>query len=237
MELHIITLPVLCSTVVTESKSMALASFERTAAIHTLLRTSSHKNIHITTLGYYKSVMQGMYNKKPSMAKSSSLKHAFKSSESQQATDSHKSYISFQATFLMLPARRDWELRKRHLSLAACIMARVSRQSSSPIERSGSSDLYEHNTWYIRISIFTVYLLPIAASHAFKLPTTANEMMGLMAYEMVKNFAMASFSLCEPPFTSERAVSFMAGGPVGMSINANQRIGSSESTDVLAAMK
>ena len=83
----------------------------------------------------------------------------------------------------------------------------------------------------------SLYKLCIAISLAFKLPTTAKDIIGLMAYEMVKNLAIASFSFSELPLTSARAVSFKAGGPVGISIIANQRIGSSERSDVLAAIK
>lgn len=44
----------------------------------------------------------------------------------------------------------------------------------------------------------------------------------------VKNFAMLIFSLSSEPVTSASAVSLSAGGPTGINIIANQRIGSSE---------
>jgi len=44
----------------------------------------------------------------------------------------------------------------------------------------------------------------------------------------VRNLAMLIFSLSSEPVTSANAVSLSAGGPTGISIIANQRIGSSE---------
>lgn len=46
---------------------------------------------------------------------------------------------------------------------------------------------------------------------------------------------MAIFSDSLLPLTSARAVNFMAGGPVGMSMRQNQSMGSWESQLVLAA--
>ena len=60
---------------------------------------------------------------------------------------------------------------------------------------------------------------------------------GLIAYTIVRNFAMLNFSLSGLPLTSASAVSFMAGGPVGISISANQSIGSSKSQLVRDAIR
>lgn len=51
----------------------------------------------------------------------------------------------------------------------------------------------------------------------------------------VKNFAMLIFSWSDAPLTSASAVSFSAGGPVGISIMENHKIGSSERRFVLVA--
>jgi hypothetical protein len=75
------------------------------------------------------------------------------------------------------------------------------------------------------------------ASLAVRLPTTAKQIKGLRVYTIVKNFAMLSFSLSGALLTSARAVSFIAGGPVGMSMRANQRMGSSESQFVRDATR
>lgn len=52
-----------------------------------------------------------------------------------------------------------------------------------------------------------------------------------------KNLAIDIFSPSLLPLTSARAVSFMAGGPVGISIMVNHSIGSTESQLVLAASR
>ena len=49
---------------------------------------------------------------------------------------------------------------------------------------------------------------------------------------LVKNLAMLISSPLLLPLTSTKRVSFIAEGPVGMSIRENQRIGLSESQDV-----
>jgi hypothetical protein len=75
------------------------------------------------------------------------------------------------------------------------------------------------------------------ARDAFRDPTTAKQMIGEIAYEIVTNFAIDIFSSSSAPLTSASAVSFVAGGPVGMSIITNQRIGSSTRSVVLDARK
>lgn len=53
----------------------------------------------------------------------------------------------------------------------------------------------------------------------------------------LKNLAMDNFSSSLQPLTSARAVSFNAGGPVGMSIIVNQSMGSWESQLVREATR
>jgi hypothetical protein len=74
------------------------------------------------------------------------------------------------------------------------------------------------------------------ASLVLRLPTTANEIIGLIMYAKLTNFAMASFSSSSLSFTSERDVNVNAGGPIGINIIENQRIGSPESQVVLLAI-
>ena len=62
-------------------------------------------------------------------------------------------------------------------------------------------------------------------------------MAGEAAYEIVRNFAMDNFSSSSAPLTSARATSFVAGGPVGMSINTNHKIGSFSIQLVFSAIK
>jgi len=52
----------------------------------------------------------------------------------------------------------------------------------------------------------------------------------------VRNLAMLIFSLSSEPVTSANAVSLSAGGPTGISIMANHRMGSSERMPVRLAM-
>jgi len=66
-------------------------------------------------------------------------------------------------------------------------------------------------------------------------PPYTVEIEGEQERRTVKNLAMAIFSASLLPLTSARAVSFMAGGPVGMSMRQNQSMGSWGSQFVLAA--
>lgn len=96
----------------------------------------------------------------------------------------------------------------------------------------------------------------IAASLAFRLPTTLKQMSGLTAYAIyanisikcrpfritrgqltVRNLAIAILSSSLFPLTSARADNFRAGGPVGISIIVNQSIGSLLSQWVRTATK
>jgi hypothetical protein len=62
-------------------------------------------------------------------------------------------------------------------------------------------------------------------------------MMGDRAYEIDKNFVIASFSSSFACVASARAVNFIAGGPVGISIIVNHRTGSLSRRFVLDAVK
>lgn len=96
------------------------------------------------------------------------------------------------------------------------------------------------NILHMRLLVSMFYCIPwlsIIALLAFKLPTTAIQMIGLAAYEIVRNFEIASFCFSSAPETSAKAVSLVAGGPVGMSIMTNQRIGSGVSHEVLDATR
>lgn len=55
-----------------------------------------------------------------------------------------------------------------------------------------------------------------------------SQLKGTKEIRTVKNFAILIFSLSSEPVTSASAVSLSAGGPTGINIIANQRIGSSE---------
>lgn len=75
------------------------------------------------------------------------------------------------------------------------------------------------------------------ANVAFNDPTTAKQINGETAYEIVKNFAMDIFSSSSAPLTSAKATNFVAGGPVGINIITNQRIGSLSSKLVRSATR
>jgi hypothetical protein len=75
------------------------------------------------------------------------------------------------------------------------------------------------------------------ANEAFNDPTTAKQIKGEIAYEIVKNFAIDIFSSSSAPLISAKATSFVAGGPVGIIIITNQRIGSLSSRLVLSATR
>jgi hypothetical protein len=77
----------------------------------------------------------------------------------------------------------------------------------------------------------------LIATDAFNDPTTAKQMMGEIEYDIVTNFAIDSFSSDEAPLTSARAVSFVAGGPVGINMRTNQSIGSSVTQLVLVTTR
>jgi len=66
----------------------------------------------------------------------------------------------------------------------------------------------------------------IAASLAYSAPTTTTARTGLIIYEMVRIFAIFLSSSIPASLTCTMVISFIAGGPVGMSIMANQSIGS-----------
>jgi hypothetical protein len=75
------------------------------------------------------------------------------------------------------------------------------------------------------------------AREASNEPTTAKQINGEIAYEIVKNFAIDIFSFSSAPLTSAKVTSFVAGGPVGIIIITNQRIGSLSSKLVLSATR
>jgi hypothetical protein len=62
-------------------------------------------------------------------------------------------------------------------------------------------------------------------------------MIGETAYEIVKNFAIDILSFLSEPLTSAKAMSLVAGGPVGIIISTNQRIGSLSIQVVLLAIR
>jgi len=75
------------------------------------------------------------------------------------------------------------------------------------------------------------------ANEASNEPTTAKQINGEATYAIVKNFAIDIFSSSSAPLTSAKATSFVAGGPVGIIIITNQRIGSLPSKLVLSATR
>ena len=78
--------------------------------------------------------------------------------------------------------------------------------------------------------------------HALRLIMMVGVISGESAYEMERNLVMESFSCSSAWVASASAVSFIAGGPVGINIMVNQRTGSSprrlvlEVTRVIMAM-
>lgn len=75
------------------------------------------------------------------------------------------------------------------------------------------------------------------ANEAFNDPTTAKQINGESAYEIVKNFEIDIFSSSPAPLTSAKATNFVAGGPVGINTITNRRIGSLSSKLVLSATR